>query len=578
MRPTLVPTSLDRNIRAAMARQCCSLSPHSTLLALTDWLGHLAISPGHQFQLAQLAADHWIRLCGCLHEEIEAGGGQVHDPLGETAMDRRFADPDWQQWPFSAWYRAFELAEDWWSQAVHGVVGVASHHQQLLTFWVRQWLDLCSPANQLLTNPVALLRTVEEGGGNLARGAQFLADDLQHALSGEPARSQQAFVPGRDVALTPGKVIHRNRLIELIQYTPTTGQVRPEPVLIVPAWIMKYYVLDLSARNSLVRHLVAQGFTVFCISWHNPGADDAELGMDDYLELGPRAALDVIEAVQPGRRIHALGYCLGGTLMAIAAAAMARDHDTRLATLTLLAAQTDFSEPGELALFVDESQVSLLEAQMQQAGFLRSEQMSAAFRMLRADDPWWSHAMRSYLLGQRPAMSDLMAWNADATRMPARMHGQYLRWLFLDNALSRGRYQVDGEVVSLSDLSLPMFAVATSGDRVAPWRSVYKLHDLVPAPLTFVLASGGHNAGIISEPRSLHARHHRVRVRQPGDLYLAPERWIEQASPGEGSWWRLWFDWLAEHSGEAVEPPPTGSVTAGHVPLCDAPGTYIHER
>ena len=382
---------------------------------------------------------------------------------------------------------------------------------------------------------------------------------------------------GRDVGITPGKVVLKNRLMELIQYTPTTATVHPEPILIVPAWIMKYYILDLSPSNSLVKYLVDQGHTVFCLSWKNPGAEDRDLGMDEYLDLGFHAALDAVNAIVPNRKVHATGYCLGGTLLAVAAAAMARDGDDRLASMTLFCAQTDFSEPGELGLFVDESQVTLLEAQMQVKGYLGAEQMAGAFQMLRSYDLMWSRRVSEYLLGERRPMNDLMAWNADATRMPAKMHAQYLRRLFLDDDLSEGRYPVDGRPVSLGDIALPVFSVGTITDHVAPWRSVYKLHYLSPAEITFVLTSGGHNAGIVSEP-GRPRRSFRVATRPAGGNYVPPDPWSEATPSRDGSWWPAWAAWLRARSGDPVAPPPLGAPRKGYRPVGDAPGRYVLEK
>ena len=381
---------------------------------------------------------------------------------------------------------------------------------------------------------------------------------------------------GRDVAATPGKVVLRNQLMELIQYAPSTETVHPEPVLVIPAWIMKYYILDLSPHNSLVKYLVGQGYTVFCISWKNPGQAERDLGMDEYLEQGFHAALQAVNAIVPKRKVHATGYCLGGTLLTIAAAAMARDGDERLASLSLFTAQTDFSEPGELGLFIDESQVSMLEAQMAEAGYLRGDQMAGAFQMLRSYDLLWSKMVQEYLLGDRRPMNDLMAWNADLTRMPAKMHSQYLRRLFLDDDLSEGRYPVGGRPVSLGDIGLPTFAVGTLTDHVAPWRSVYKLHYLTPTEITFALTSGGHNAGIVSEP-GRPRRSYRIGTRAAGASYVPPDRWLEQTPVQDGSWWPAWIAWLQERSGTPVKPPAIGAPSKGYKPQYAEPGHYVLE-
>jgi polyhydroxyalkanoate synthase len=325
---------------------------------------------------------------------------------------------------------------------------------------------------------------METGGGNFVSGLHNWIEDWQALLAGGKLRSDRQFVVGKDVAVTPGKVIYRNELIELIQYEPTTQTVRPEPVLIVPAWIMKYYILDLSPRNSLVRFLVENGFTVFMISWKNPTPDYRNFSLEDYRQLGIDAAIGTINEIMPGRAIHAAGYCLGGTLLSIAAARLGRERPNCLPSVTVLAAQMDFTEAGELTLFINESQVAFLEDVMWRKGFLGTSQMAGAFQMLRTNDLLWSRVIRDYLVGERAAPSDLMSWNADATRMPYRMHSEYLRQLFLNNDLAEGRYQVEGKPIALSDLHKPMFVVGTQRDHVAPWKSTYKVHFLANADIT----------------------------------------------------------------------------------------------
>ena len=573
--PAASAAHLDVRVHAALARACASLSPASALLAALDWGLHLGASPGKRMALSGLARCQAGLLADYLRECQRTSPGEARLCVEPPARDRRFAAPEWRQWPFNLWHQSFLLTEQWWDAATHGIPGVERHHERVVSFAARQWLDIFSPGNQLATNPLVLRRTAEEGGANLVRGALNMADDLRRAVAGVPPAGTEDFVAGRDVAATPGKVVLKNRLIELIQYAPATATVHAEPILIVPAWIMKYYILDLSPQNSLIRYLVDHGHTVFCISWKNPGWEERDLGMDEYLALGFHAALDAVNAVVPGRGVHAVGYCLGGTLLAIAAAAMARDGDARLASATLFAAQTDFSEPGELGLFIDESQVSLLEAQMAEVGYLTASQMAAAFSMLRSYDLLWSRLVNDYLLGERAPLNDLMAWNADATRMPAKMHSQYLRRLFLDDDLSEGRYPVQGRPVALSDIAVPLFMVGTVTDHVAPWRSVHKLHYLTAAEITFVLTSGGHNAGIVSPPGHPHRRYQILR-REAGGIYLAPDDWLAAAPDVQGSWWPAWQQWLAARSGARVRPPRLGS--AGHRPVADAPGAYVLEK
>ena len=383
--------------------------------------------------------------------------------------------------------------------------------------------------------------------------------------------------PGRDIAITPGQVVLRNELIELLQYTPRTKTVRPEPVLIVPAWIMKYYILDLSPVNSMIRYLVEQGYTVFCISWLNPSAAQRELSLDDYRTKGVMAAIDAVQAISGSDKIHATGYCLGGTLLTIAAAAMARANDERLASLSLLAAQTDFTEAGELQLFISEAQLAFLDDLMWKQGYLDSAQMAGAFQMLRSNDLIWSRLIRRYYLGEEDAPNDMMSWNMDATRMPYRMHSEYLWHLFQNNNLAEGRFPAGGNPVSVHDISVPIFAVGTESDHIAPWRSVHKLHLLNPGDITFVLTSGGHNAGIISEPGHPH-RHYRSLRHLPDSHYHAPDEWLQLATLTEGSWWPAWAAWLDTHSSAPVPPPPMGNAKAGYKCLEPAPGQYILQR
>ena len=388
-------------------------------------------------------------------------------------------------------------------------------------------LDVFSPSNFILTNPEVLERTQAEAGQNLVRGFWNFIEDWERQANGRPPVGTETFKVGEHLAATPGKVMFRNRLIELIQYEPTTSEVRPEPILIVPAWIMKYYILDLGPTNSLVRYLSEQGFTVFMISWKNPGIEERDLGMEDYRTLGPMAALDAIGRIVPDQQVHAVGYCLGGTLLATSAAAMARDGVDRIKSLTFLAAQIDFTEAGELTLFINESQVAFLEDMMWEQGYLDGNQMAGAFQMLRSNDLIWSRMVRDYLMGERQPISDLMAWNADATRMPYKMHSEYLRKLFLDNDLAEGRFVLGNRPVALSDIRAPIFAVGTETDHVAPWRSVYKFNLTTDTEVTFLLTSGGHNAGIVSEPGH-RGRHYRVSHRADWDRYIDPDTWLRQ--------------------------------------------------
>lgn len=567
---------LDRAVHASAARVTAGLSPSALAGAYADWAFHLATSPGKQMQLVEKAAKKSLRLIS--YAGNCALSGTAAEPCIEPLpYDRRFRGDAWQRWPYNLIYQSFLLNQQWWHNATTGIRGVTKQHENVVGFAARQLLDIFSPSNFLPTNPEVLEKTARDGGSNLVQGFRNFADDWERVVSGRKPAGTEAFNVGSDVATTPGKVVYRNRLIELIQYEPTTETVRSEPVLIVPAWIMKYYILDLSPGNSLVKYLIDQGFTVFIVSWKNPDPDDRDLGMDDYRTLGVMRALDAVETITGSRRVHGVGYCLGGTLLAIAAAAMARDGDGRFNTLAFLAAQTDFAEAGELMLFINESQISYLEDMMWEQGFLDTKQMAGAFQLLRSNDLIWSRSVRDYLMGERAAMTDLMAWNADATRMPFKMHSEYLRQLFLNNDLAEGRYQVGHRPVTVSDIRAPVFSVGTEWDHVAPWRSVYKFNLLSDTEVTFVLTNGGHNAGIVSEPGHPR-RHYRMATHREHDRYRDPESWLAETEIRDGSWWPAYAEWLKQNSRELVEPPPMGAPAAGLVPVGDAPGTYVLQQ
>lgn len=565
---------LDRLTHAWQGRFTLSISPAGLAAAFFDWAAHLANAPGKQAMLVEKAARKWLRFANYLTHQ--AGALDCEPCIEPLPQDRRFAGDAWQQLPFNLIYQSFLLQQQWWHNATTRVPGVAPRNERIVSFTVRQILDLFSPSNFPLTNPEVLRQTQEENGTNFQRGAQYLIEDWERAAAGRKPVGAENFAVGAQVAITPGKVVYRNELIELIQYTPTTAKVHPEPVLIVPAWIMKYYILDLSPENSLVRHLVGHGFTVFMISWRNPAAEQRDLGMEDYRRRGIGSALSTVNAICPDQPVHACGYCLGGTLLSIAAAAMARDGDHRLASLTLFAAETDFTEAGELTLFLSPSQVSYLEDIMWEQGYLDSGQMAGAFQLLRSNDLIWSQYVRQYLKGERVPMNDLMAWNADATRMPYRMHSEYLRHLFVENELAEGHYRVEGRPIALTDIRVPIFVVATRTDHVAPWLSVYKIHLLTIAPISFVLTSGGHNAGIVSEPGH-RGRSYQIAGRPAEGSYVDPETWAATTPVTEGSWWPAWTGWLAGLSATPAAPPTLGAPEKLLPPLADAPGRYVLE-
>ena len=567
---------MDRVARAAMARFTQGISPHAIASAWLDWSSHMARAPGRQMTLAAAGWQNFARLAQYALQSAQ--GGEKVPPFRPEPGDRRFSAADWREAPYDFLEQVQLAIEDWWALATTEVRGMSDGHALRMAFLARHLLDLVSPANNPLLNPTIRKRTQEEQGANLVRGARNFMEDTLRLASGDMPNGTGDFHVGRDLAVTEGEVVFRNELMELIQYAPAGDTVYREPVLIMPAWIMKYYILDLSPENSLVRYLVQNGHTVFMISWRNPTAEDRDLTFDDYRMRGLMAAMDAIGKIVPDTDVHLCGYCLGGTTSAIGAATMAREKDDRLASLTILAGQTDFSEAGELMLFVDESQIAFLEDMMWEQGVLDTHQMAGAFRALRSNDLVWAKMIREYVLGERDSVTDLMAWNADQTRMPYRMHSQYLRALFLENRLTAGRYAVDNRIVTLKDIRVPMFVVGTETDHIAPWKSVYKAHLFTDTELTFVLTSGGHNAGVVSEPGHPR-RHFRCAVRQPGDPYLSPDSWLPRTEEEQGSWWPSWQAWLAAKSApDRVAPPQMGAPDAGLDPLCPAPGTYVLQK
>lgn len=578
----------DRLARAAAAQLSGGLDTSVFTNAWADYWAKLLNSPARQAALAQqvveLANDTLAfaqRAAAQAAQAMQSADTQAAIPPlspheGAAVADQRYADPAWAQYPFNLLARAHQNFTAFAHEATRDVPGLDAKNRALVDFSLRLMGDATSPANNLATNPQLLAQTIAENGANLQRGWQHLLEDMDRQQKGLPAAGTEQFVVGEHVACTPGQVVYRNALIELIQYSPTTPKVHRAPVLIVPAWIMKYYVLDLSAKNSLVRWLVAQGHTVFCVSWKNPMPEDRDLGMDDYVKLGLEGALDAVGSIVPGTPVQAVGYCIGGTLLAIGAAALAARGDQRIGSLSLFAAQTDFSEPGELSLFISPGQLAMLDAQMYRQGVLESSQMGGAFQLLRPQDLIFQPAVNAYLKGQRDGMVDLMAWNADGTRMPWKMHSEYLHRLYLHNELANHRFPVAGKTVTLNDVRAPAFVVGTETDHVAPWKSVYKADRLLGSDsMTFLLTSGGHNAGIVSGP--VHPkRHHRVRERKAGEPQLTPGEWMATMEKQPGSWWPVWERWLAARGGPMVKPPKMGS--AAYPVVCPAPGTYVLQR
>jgi len=567
---------LDLPLKIALARLANGISPASLAMAQADWLTHLLVSPSKQSELASSALRTTLSWLQEMGQAYGSGTGCMQSPPD----DRRFGRPEWRLPPFGLLALGFLHSQQWWAEATTGVRGVSRHSEEVMAFTARQWLDMLSPSNALLLNPEVLKETLGSAGGNLVSGAANWWRDAMAVAAGGKPRGVEAFRPGRGVAMTPGKVVHRNALMELIQYEPTTRKVAREPLLIVPSWIMKFYILDLTPEDSLVKYLVAQGHTVFMVSWRNPGAADRDLSFDDYLELGVLDALAAVQRLRPRTGIHAAGYCLGGTLLAIAAALLGARHEHPLKSVSLLAAQVDFEAPGELGLFIDESQIAFLEDLMADRGYLDGREMAGAFQLINSKDLVWSKLIHEYLMGAQTPVTAIRAWNADATRLPARMHSEYLRRLYLQNALSGGDYRVRGEHVDLRAIRVPMFVVATERDHVSPWRSVYKVMRLVQAPADFVLVSGGHNVGIVSPPAGAAAHPEAGYLRRShaaGTAPADPDSWLAAAPRTAGSWWPCWNDWLLQQgTAQVLARAVEGLELDGEV--LAAPGSYVFQE
>ncbi len=561
---------LDRHYNGLLARSTLGVSPASLVKIGCNWWAHWLLSPGKQLQSLEKAAKK--TLVAWRYAWLSALNDDCEDCIAPLQQDSRFADPAWQHWPFNVLHQSFLLTQQWWHITVTDVRGVPPDDNRVVSFVARQMLDTFSPSNFFFSNPEVLDETYRERGVNLWRGLTYWWEDAVRTLTHERPAGADAYRVGRDVAITPGAVIFRNELIELIQYAPQTEQVYREPILIVPAWIMKYYILDLSPHNSLVRYLVEQGHTVFIISWKNPTAADRELSMEDYRRLGVCAALDTVHTVCGDARVHTMGYCLGGTMLAIALAALAQtDSADNIASMTLLATEVDFTQPGELGLFISESEIAYLETLMERQGFLDAKQMVGAFQLLRSNDLIWSRMLHEYLLGKRQHLNDLMAWNTDLTRMPFRMHSEYLRKLFLENQLARDQYEVNGKPIDLHNIRAPIFCVGTERDHVAPWRSVYKIHHYVRVDVTFLLTSGGHNVGIVNPIDHPHSGY-RIKTTAVQDRSVDPDSWLQQAQSNDGSWWPALQQWLVQHSSKKQI---AARVIKEEGVLEAAPGSYV---
>ncbi len=502
--------------------------------------------------------------------------GEEAPPVAQAdPKDKRFADPEWSSNHFFDFLKeAYLLTAGWAERLVEDADNLDQHTRQKAEFYVRQITAALSPSNFVLTNPELLRRTVGSNADNLARGMRMLAEDIQ--IGGGDLRLRQtdqtAFALGRNLAVTPGKVVFQNDLMQLIQYAPSTDKVLKTPMLIVPPWINKYYVLDLTPEKSLVKWCVDQGLTVFMISWVNPDARLAAKNFADYMREGPLAALETIQEATGEKKIHAAGYCVGGTLLAATLAYLAAKHDNRVTSATFFGAQVDFTYAGDLKVFIDEAQIAALEQRMRERGYLEAGKMATAFNLLRPNDLLWPYIVQNYLKGERPAPFDLLYWNSDATRMPAANHSFYLRNCYLENNLARKKLTIAGKKLDLSKVKIPVYNLATRDDHIAPAKSVFYGSSFFGGPVKFVLSGSGHIAGVVNPP----ARKKYQYWTGPKPAGTDLDAWLAKAKEHPGSWWPDWLQWLKAQDASKV---PARQPGGGKLkPIEDAPGSYVKVR
>jgi polyhydroxyalkanoate synthase subunit PhaC len=499
-------------------------------------------------------------------------GEEVQPVIAEDARDRRFKDEAWRENEVFDFIRqSYLLSARFFQTMATNVDGMDDKTAQKVDFYTRQFVDAMSPSNFLLTNPEVLRRTAETGGENLLKGLSHLLNDLERGKGKLRIRMSDdaKFRVGENIAVSPGKVVFQNDLMQLIQYAPTTESVLKRPLLIFPPWINKFYILDLRPKNSFVRWAVEQGHTVFMVSWVNPDESLAGKGFDDYMQEGVYAALDAVEKATGEKGVNAIGYCLGGTLVATTLAHMAARGDDRIKSATYFVTMTDFSEAGELGVFIDEEQLRSLEGKMQKRGYLEGREMATTFNMLRANDLIWSFVVNNYLLGQEPFPFDLLYWNDDSTRMPARMHSFYLRRMYQQNDLVKpGAVELLGEPIDLRKIKTPTYMISTLEDHIAPWKSTYRGTQIYSGPIRFVLAASGHIAGVVNPPEGGKYSHW-INENLPPD----PDEWFAGATELAGSWWPDWQRWITARSKERVPARTPGSRALP--PIEDAPGSYV---
>jgi polyhydroxyalkanoate synthase subunit PhaC len=498
-------------------------------------------------------------------------GGEAEPVIAPKPGDKRFKDKDWQDNQiFDFIKQSYLLTANWMQDTVAGVQGIDEDTRKRVAFYTKQFADAIAPTNFVLTNPEVLRTTLQSNGENLVKGLDNLLADIERGHGQLAIRqSADAFEIGKNIATTPGKVIFRNALVELLQYEPTTAEVYERPLLIFPPWINKFYIMDLRPENSFIRWLVGQGYTVFVASWVNPDRTLAQKSFEDYMREGIFAALDAVEKATGVKDPNVVGYCIGGTLLTASLGYMAAKKDKRIHSATFWAAQADFSEAGDLTVFVDEAQLEALKEQMDAAGgVLEGSKMATTFNMLRANDLIWSFVINNYMLGKQPMPFDLLYWNSDTTRMPEKTHLFYLRECYKNNALAKGEMALGGVKIDLGKVKVPVYLQSAKEDHIAPYRSIYKTTRLFKGPIRFILAGSGHIAGVINPPAAK-----KYQYWTNDALPAKVEDWVAGAKEHPGSWWPDWDAWLSKLSGAKVPARKPGD--GGLKVLGDAPGEYV---
>jgi polyhydroxyalkanoate synthase subunit PhaC len=545
---------------------------------LVKTLGHVMeywlSDPQRAFDLQSRLARSYLDLWA---STVKRMAGEPAAPVAKPdPRDKRFADPEWSTNQFFDFVKqAYLLSTDWANKLVADTGGLDPRERHKAEFYIRQIANAVAPSNFVLTNPELLRETLTSNAENLVRGMHMLAQDIE--AGGGDLRIRQSdssrFEVGRNLALSPGKVIYQNELMQLIQYAPATEKVLKVPLLIMPPWINKFYILDLTPDKSFIKWCVDQGITVFCMSWVNPDERLAERGFDDYMREGPLRALDVVQEITGEPQVHAIGYCVGGTLLAITLAHLAAEGSKRVKSMTLFTAQVDFTYAGDLKVFAaDEAQIAMVERQMAERGYLEGKKMANAFNLLRSNDLIWPYVINNYLKGREPMPFDLLYWNSDATRMPRANHSFYLRHCYLENQLAKGEMEIAGEKIDLKQITVPVYNLATREDHIAPARSVYFGSSFFSGPVRFVLAGSGHIAGVVNPPYKQKYQHWTGGPPQGDDL----EAWLAKAKETPGSWWPDWLAWIKKLDAQEVDARALGDDK--HPASEDAPGSYVKVR